>query len=131
MPEDDHTTGGHFARKVSDGEILAAIERVDEPVVTAAELADGLPIGRRALRDRLSALRERGVVDRKTVGARAVVWWLTGEGTEDADGADSLADRIGGFGMFADDESFVEEVERVGEELDRGFEERQRDLFRD
>ena len=31
--------------------------------------------------------------------------------------------------MFADDDAFVEEVERAGEELDEGFEERQRDLF--
>ena len=129
MTEDDHTAGGHFARKVSDEEILAAIERADEPVVTAAELADRLPIGRRALRDRLSALREHGVIDRKKVGGRAVVWWLTERGTEDAKGIESLADRVGGFGMFADDESFIEEVERVHEELDRGFEERQRDLF--
>lgn len=69
--------GGEFGRKVTDEEIITAIRRTNTPVVTASELAEELPIGRRAVRERLLALKDQDIVERKDVGARAVVWWLT------------------------------------------------------
>lgn len=58
--------------------IIEALEQIDDPVATAGEIAERVDVGQRAVLNQLDELRERGVVDRKDVGARAVVWWLTG-----------------------------------------------------
>ncbi|MFC7010002.1 hypothetical protein [Halalkalicoccus salilacus] len=76
MSNDKRDDSGRFAASVDDTDILEAIDQAPGPVATAAELADILPIGRRAIRERLLDLEERDKVARKTVGARSVVWWL-------------------------------------------------------
>lgn len=84
----DRGNGGRFDAKVTDADLIETIARATEPVVTASELAEELPIGRRAVRERLLDLHERGLVDRKDVGARAVVWWLVDdEGSDPAPAA--------------------------------------------
>ena len=40
-----------------------------------SELAEVLDVSSETVRRHLSELHERGLIDRKTVGARAVVWW--------------------------------------------------------
>lgn len=68
--------------KVSDGEILTVFDRTRDPVVTTAEVAAELPIGKRATLERLKSLREAGKLARKTVGPRGHVWWRP---TDDAE----------------------------------------------
>jgi DNA-binding Lrp family transcriptional regulator len=114
--------------RVSDEEILAVLREADSPVLSTADLAESLPIARRTALNRLKQLRERGVVESYTVGGRNTVWWATDSAVLTSD-IESAADRLDGFGAFADNDEFVEEVERVREELREGFEERQRDLF--
>lgn len=70
---------------VSDEEILAVFENAEDPVLKAGEVADQLPIGRRAVYDRLRELEERGTLRSKKTGARSAVWWYPGH-TETADG---------------------------------------------
>jgi len=53
--------------------------------MTAVDLDEVLPIGRRAIRERLLDLLDQGRVARKKVGGRAVVWWRANEGTDDSD----------------------------------------------
>ncbi len=86
MSDANRDDGGKYTATVSDEEILAAIDQASAPVVTAADLEEALPIGRRAIRERLLDLREQGRVDRKKVGGRAVVWWHVSR--EDADSSD-------------------------------------------
>ena len=76
MSDADRDKSGKYTSSVSDTDILGAIDQADTPVVTAAELAEMFPIGQRAIRERLSNLNKRGLVERKNVGSRAVVWWL-------------------------------------------------------
>jgi DNA-binding Lrp family transcriptional regulator len=116
--------------RVSDEEILAVLREADSPVLSTADLAESLPIARRTTLNRLKQLRERGVIDSYAVGGRNTVWWATDSAVL-AEDIDSAADRLDGFGAFADDDDFVEEVERVREELNESFEERHRDLFGD
>ncbi len=119
---------GRYVRTLTDERVFEAFDAVEGPVITTRDVADRLDCTQEAARQRLSELVDRGLLGRRKTG-RTIVYWRT-ESTGDADEKpESLADRIGGFGMFADDDAFVEEVERVGEELDEGFEERQRDLF--
>ena len=63
---------------VSDEEILAVFERAEDPVLMADEVAEYLPIGRRAVYNRLRSLEEQGFLNSKKTGARSTVWWYSG-----------------------------------------------------
>jgi len=67
--------GGKFEEKVTEQDILKIFDRADVPVLTASDLADGLPVGRDAVYCRLSDMHDDGLVGKKDAGARAVVWW--------------------------------------------------------
>lgn len=64
--------------EVTDDEILNAFETASEPVLTASEVADRLPIERRGLLTRLGDLEERGFLRSKKTGGRSAVWWYPG-----------------------------------------------------
>ena len=70
---------------VSDEEILAVFEKAEDPVLMADEVAESLPIGRRAVYNRLRSLKDQGVLRSKKTGARSTVWWYPGETTTDED----------------------------------------------
>lgn len=125
MSDSNRDAGGKYTPSVSDEDVLTAIDQVPGPVATAAELADVLPIGRRAIRERLLDLTERGEVARKTVGARSVVWWRTTDSDDEG-----TPDFRTGFGAFAGSD-FAEQVDAVGDELERDFQESERELFAD
>ena len=63
---------------VSDDEILAVLRKSSDPVLTATEVAEQLPIGRRAVHKRLRELAEEGVLESKDAGSGSRVWWLPG-----------------------------------------------------
>ncbi|XGI84722.1 hypothetical protein ACEU6E_10870 (plasmid) [Halorutilales archaeon Cl-col2-1] len=67
--------GGKFEEKVTEQDILKLFDRADEPVLTASDLADALPIGRDAVYRRLRDMHEEDLVGKKKAGANAVVWW--------------------------------------------------------
>jgi DNA-binding transcriptional ArsR family regulator len=75
MSEQQRDDSGQFSEKVSDNGVLKAFDRVADPVMTASELADELPMTREATTRRLGRMREAGLVDRKKTGARSVAWW--------------------------------------------------------
>lgn len=85
MSDADRDESGRYTSTVSDATILTAIDQAPGQVGTAAELADDLPIGRRAVRERLLTLKDQGAVDRKKVGGRAVVWWRTDDTDQEED----------------------------------------------
>ncbi|MFC6965045.1 MarR family transcriptional regulator [Halocatena marina] len=77
MSERKRVETGEFAPEVADEEILSVLTEANAPVVTATEIADEIDMTRQAITRRLKRMREEGFVERKEVGARAVVWWLT------------------------------------------------------
>lgn len=64
---------------VSDAEIIGVFEAAETPFLTTAEVADRLPIKRRATYNRLRSLAEEGDLRKKTVGGRNSVWWLASD----------------------------------------------------
>src|SRR5699024_9163834 len=64
--------------RVTDDEILQLFKDADPPVLTTSALADELPIGHRALLNRLNTLWDRETLDRMDVAPRGRVWWLPG-----------------------------------------------------
>jgi len=71
------------AQKARDENILGVFEATDEPVLTTAEVAEELPIGKRATLNRLEDLVERGEIDSKDVGVGRVWWRATPEVPEE------------------------------------------------
>lgn len=66
---------GQFVGTVTDEGILAAVRDIAPAPATASDVADILGCTRKAAWEHLSALHEKGSVERKKVGGRAVVWW--------------------------------------------------------
>ncbi|MFC6940287.1 MarR family transcriptional regulator [Salinirubellus sp. GCM10025818] len=91
--------GGAFGQRISDSDVLDALHEQPDPVATAGELAEVLDVSSETVRRHLTELHERGLVDRKTVGARAVVWWAL-----DADGSAAPAAPLRGIVGLLDGE---------------------------
>lgn len=83
--EPDRDEAGKFAPSVTDSDVLRALRAQRDPVATAGELADVLGVSSETVRRHLTELHEDGRVGRKTVGARAVVWWPVDDRREDDD----------------------------------------------
>jgi Fic family protein len=71
----ERTEAGTYKETVSAREVREAVENGDH-VITASELTDVLGTSRDTILRRLRTLHENGEVERKEVGARAVVWWV-------------------------------------------------------
>lgn len=125
----DRDDQGRYVETLTADSVLAHLRRVDEPV-TATELADEYDVTNRAVLNKLNTLHSRGDVERKEVGARAVVWWSTGAPTP-PEGAESAADVLGGFGMLEGEagEEFADAVRAVRDEMNEDMEERTDALF--
>jgi len=61
---------------VSDSKILELFEEANDPVLSTAEVAEKLPITRRAAYNRLTSLADQNILRRKEIGGRNTVWWL-------------------------------------------------------
>jgi len=76
MPTERNRDGsGKFEEEVTEQDILKVFAGTDQPVLTASEIADELPVGDKAVYLRLKEMHDSELVNRKEVGARAVVWW--------------------------------------------------------
>lgn len=63
--------------RVSDTDVLAVFRSTSEPVLSTSEVAEELPIKRRATHNRLKSLVEAGKLAHKQV-AKNVIYWLPG-----------------------------------------------------
>ena len=80
MPERERAESGEYVETVTQENTLAALRSVDERVATTREVADALGCSLDAARNKLNELHEQDRVERKQVGARAVVWWIPDTG---------------------------------------------------
>lgn len=74
--------------KVGDSDILRRFTEAEDPVLTAKEVAEGLPIQRQSVYKRLEDLVETGLVGVKKAGQSAKVYWITDEGREYLEASD-------------------------------------------
>lgn len=86
----DRGEGGKFAPTVENNDVLRALREHAEPIATARDLATALDVTAETVRRRLAELHDAERVDRRTVGAAAVVWWPVDrtEPTADREAAD-------------------------------------------
>lgn len=95
MGDRPRTESGEYVETVPEEKVLNALRSISDPVATAAEIGEKIGCTGQTARKKLDRLHERGRVERKTVGARAVVWWPT----EDTTALDSAHERA--FEAFA------------------------------
>lgn len=108
--------------RVSDEEIIEVFRVAEIPVLTTTMAADELPIGKRALLNRLSNLEEEGKLESMEVGPRGKVWWVPEEPETDE------KDYLKSFGKY-EGTDIAESVEAVGERFDRDIREGRDELF--
>ena len=70
----ERTEAGTYKETVSAREVYEAVRDGDH-VVTAGELTKVLDTSRDTILRRLRTLHDNGEIERKEVGASAVVWW--------------------------------------------------------
>lgn len=75
--ERERNERGQYVGTISLEDVLEVVRRSESPVVTATEVGEVLDCSSEAARQKLVVLHEQGRVGRRTVGANAVVWWMT------------------------------------------------------
>jgi len=70
--------------RVTDEEILSLFRESQDPVLSTAEVAEQVPLKRRATYNRLRSLADEGRLESKQIGGRNTVWWLA-ESEKNAD----------------------------------------------
>lgn len=72
--ERERNKSGQYVEQVTLNAVLHVFEEADVPVLTASEVADELDCSRPAAYNKLEKLVEQGELQKKKVGARAVVY---------------------------------------------------------
>jgi len=72
--ERERDKSGQYVEQVTLDAVLHIFEDADVPVLTASEVADELDCSRPAAYNKLEKLVEQGDLQKKKVGARAVVY---------------------------------------------------------
>jgi predicted nucleotidyltransferase len=97
MTDRERDNKGQYVETVSREAVVEAVQAADTPVVTARDVGEALGCSVDAARKKLSLLHDEGRIDRMTVGASAVVWWLaendTAEGTPHEHAFEAFAER--------------------------------------
>lgn len=84
MPGPDHRN--------SDVEVLRAVSSHPDPVVTVSEMVPYLDYkSKSGVTNRMNALADAGLLNKKEVGARAVIYWLSDVGAEELPSSDSAS----------------------------------------
>lgn len=61
---------------LDSSQVIRIFRKTKEPVLTASEVSEELPVGERTVQKYLKALSDEGKLYRKDVGVSAAVWWL-------------------------------------------------------
>jgi len=118
MSDRERTETGEYIETITPGRVLDAVATHPDPTVTAREVGERMGCSTDAARKKLNQLHERSKVERKKVGGRSVVWWLTDEQRARGGPVDPLFDLVG---LFDDDEAAErarERSEKWGEAFD-------------
>ena len=87
--ERERDESGKYTEQVTLDSVLAVFQNVDIPVLTAKEIADQLGCSRPSAYNKLETLVQQGDLQKKKVGARAVVYILSSCLTQEDQGRGS------------------------------------------
>ena len=113
----ERNSHGRFIERVSLNEITDVLAVRDEPL-TAKEVGEEVGITNRAALNKLNELADTNRVERKKVGGRSVVWWLSDEQRSRGGSAKPLRGLVG---LFGDDEEAAASARERSEEWGAAF----------
>jgi predicted ArsR family transcriptional regulator len=111
---------GKFVGTITDVAVIDAVRAIAPAPATASDVADELGCTRKAAWEHLTALHGGGSIERKKVGGRSVVWWLTDEERARGGPADPL---FGLVGLFEGDDEAAARARERSEEWGETFDE--------
>lgn len=76
MANRDRTETGEYIETVTVDDVLDVMRTSSDPFVTNRDVADALGCSTETARRKLTALAEADEIERREVGANAVVWWI-------------------------------------------------------
>ena len=120
MADRERARTGEYVETVTPDRVLDAVATHPDPTVTAREVGEAVGCSTSAARKKLTALHEHGDVERKKVGGRSVVWWLTDEQRARGGPADAL---FGLAGLFGGDEAAAARARERSDEWGEAFDE--------
>ncbi|QKY21196.1 helix-turn-helix domain-containing protein [Halolamina sp. CBA1230] len=77
--ERERDESGQYTEQVTLDSVLSVFQNANLPVLTATEVAEELDCSRASAYNKLESLVDRGELQKKKVGARAVVYILMDE----------------------------------------------------
>ena len=124
-PSDDRPRNdrGQYIETVTQARVLDVLDRVEGPTITSTDVADALGCSMEAARRKLTALADRGVLNKRTVG-RTTVWWQATPSKRTRPDPDRDQDYLKSFGKYAET-NIGDSVAAVSDRLDRDLRERQ------
>ena len=69
--------GGLFIEEVTLEDVYEAVLNGPEPASTTTDVAQALDISTEGARRKLTELHEQGWIEKRKIGARAIVWWVS------------------------------------------------------
>jgi predicted transcriptional regulator len=76
MANRDRTETGEYIESVSEDDVLDVMRTSTAPFVTNGDVANAVGCSTETARRKLTALADAGDIERRKVGANAVVWWI-------------------------------------------------------
>ncbi len=70
---------GLFLEKATLEDVRDAVRDGPDPVSTTGDIAAVFDISSESARGKLTELHEQGRIERRKIGARAIIWWVQNE----------------------------------------------------
>lgn len=80
MAGKERSENGEYVETTTPEEVLIAMRDVQAPFVTVGDVAEAVGCSRETARRKLTDLHEEGAINRREIGASAVVWWVPDDG---------------------------------------------------
>ena len=68
---------GLFLEKTTLDDVRDAVRDGPDPVSTTGDVAEVLDISSESARGKLNELHEQGRIEKRKIGARAIIWWVS------------------------------------------------------
>lgn len=80
MSEKERAENGEYIETTTTEEVLIAMRDADAPFVTVGDVAEAVDCSRETARRKLTELYANDRIERREIGASAVVWWVPDTG---------------------------------------------------
>jgi predicted ArsR family transcriptional regulator len=77
MVNRERDEGGLFIEEVTLEDVYEAVLNGPEPASTTTDVAQALDISTEGARRKLTELHEQDRIEKRKIGARAIVWWVS------------------------------------------------------